>query len=220
MLSVSSWDSWKESPGNIFQKMPTNVWGLFKSQMGLSLLPSTNVRPTFHSNSLNVIKAFRFAMSLAFFYVKIHCGATGCDACNFSLSQQKRKRYQIIGQYVANSFTHRTAQITMSQLLRWKKKQLSTTLESLYWVCLASFPVFFRRLLFCVSQRAFCSCHHLSERIGRKCIHFSVRQRQKVVFSLFWRLFELYLNRWGPRQYVTNIYRGNSSFAWGEKRPL
>lgn len=102
--------------------MPTIVQGLFKSQMGLSLLPSTSVRPTFHPNSLNVIKAFRFAMLLTFSYVKIHCGATGCEACHFSLSQQKRKRYQIVGQYVANNYAHRTAQITMSQLLRLKKK--------------------------------------------------------------------------------------------------
>lgn len=110
-----------------------------------------------------------------------------------------------------------------------KTKPISTTLESLYWVCLASFPVFFWRLLYCVSQRVFCSFHHSSERIGRKYIHFSVWQRQKVVFSLLWRLrrlkqlFELsasYLNRRGPRQYVTNIYRWNSSSAWGEKRPL
>lgn len=146
-----------------------------------------------------------FAMSLAFFYVKIHCGATGCDACHFSLSQQKRKRYQIIGQYVANHFTHRTAQITMSQLLRLKKNYFNNSRIPLY-----------NRIFCFVFPRGFFVLATIQVRGLEEMYTFLCVAKTKSGF-LSWGLFELYLNRWGPRQYVTNISRWNSSFAWGEK---
>lgn len=153
--------------------------------MGLSLLPSTNVRPTFHPNSLNVMKAFRFAMSLTFFYVKIHCVATGCDACHFPLSQQKRKRYQIIGQYVANNFTHRTAQITMSQLLRLKKKYIFQQLQNPSIGCVQRRSPYFSGVFCFVFPRGFFVLATIQVRGLEENVYSSLCGKDKKWFSLF-----------------------------------